>query len=83
MKLILNETDSGYALKDIEVGGSPIRDDAVFKVLLSTELNSLFERVLPGHELPEKLGQSLSAEWTNLICGGIQPAAAEDYIEIR
>ena len=83
MKLILNETDSGYALKDIEVGGSPIRDDAVFKVLLSTEFNSLFERVLPGHELPEKLGQSLSAEWTNLICGGIQPAAAEDYIEIR
>ena len=83
MKLILSETDGGYALKDIEVDGSPIRDDAVFKLLLSTELNSLFERILPGHELPVKLGPTLSAEWTNLICGGVQPAAAEDYIEIE
>ena len=82
MKLILSETDGGYALKDIEVDGSPIRDDAVFKVLLSTEFNSLFERVLPGHELPERLGSTLSTEWTNLICSGVQPAAAEDYIEI-
>ena len=83
MKLILNKTDSGYALKDIEVDGSPIRDDAVFKVLLSTEFNSLFARVLPEHELPLKLDKTLSADWTALICDGVQPAAAEDYIEIR
>ena len=83
MKLIVSEANGCYALKDIEIGGSPIRDDAVFKVLLSTELNSLFERVLPGHELPENLGPNLSTEWTNLICGGIQPAAAEDYIELH
>ena len=83
MKLLLSETDGGYALKDIEVGGSPIRDDAVFKVLLSTEFNSLFARVLPEHELPLKLDKTLSADWTALICDGVQPAAAEDYIEIR
>ena len=68
---------------DIEVDGSPIRDDAIFKVLLSTEFNSLFARVLPEHELPLKLDKTLSADWTALICDGVQPAAAEDYIEIR
>lgn len=82
MKLTLAGTGNGYELKLIEVDGAAIQDDAVYKILLSTEFNSLFARVLPDRPAPERLGVHLATAWTNLMSGGGLLAAAEEYIEI-
>ena len=82
MKLIVTDTGDGYELKDIEVDGLAIADDTVYRILLSGELDSLFSRVFPDRETPERLGVHLATAWTNLIVEGASPAVPEDYIEI-
>ena len=82
MKLTLTGTGNGYELKLSEVDGAAIQDDAVYKILLSTEFNSLFARVLPDRPAPERLGVHLATAWTNLMSGGGLLAASEEYIEI-
>ena len=83
MKLILIDTGNGYALKDIEIDGASMPDDAVYKVLVSGELDALFARVFPNQEVPERLGVHLAHAWSTLISEGAQPAQPEDYIRIE
>lgn len=82
MKLIVTDTGDGYELKDIEVNGTTIVDDTVYKILVSGELDSLFARVFPNQEAPERLGVNLSQAWSSLMSESGQPAAPEDYIRI-
>lgn len=82
MKLTLSDTENGYVLKNIEVDGAAIGDDTVYRILLSTEFNSLFARVFPNQKAPERLGKNLAKAWSSLMMEGVQPAQPEDYIEI-
>lgn len=82
MKLIVTDTGDGYELKDIEVNGTTIVDDIVYKILVSGELDSLFARVFPNQEAPERLGVNLSQAWSSLMSEGVQPVEPEDYIRI-
>lgn len=82
MKLILTDTGNGYELNGIEVGGTAIEDDTVYKILVSGELDPLFARVFPDQEAPERLNTNLSKAWTTLMTEGGQLEAPEDYIEI-
>lgn len=82
MKLIVTDTGDGYELKDIEVNGTTIVDDTVYKIMVSGELDALFARVFPSQEAPERLGVNLSQAWSSLMSEGGQPAQPEDYIRI-
>lgn len=83
MKLIVTKTGDGYELKDIEVDGTTIGDDTVYKILVSGELDSLFARVFPNQNAPERLGVNLTNAWSSLMSEGGQPEAPEDYIRIE
>lgn len=83
MKLIVTKTGDGYELKDIEVDGTTIGDDTVYKILVSGELDSLFARVFPNQNAPERLGLNLANAWSSLMTEGGQPEAPEDYIRIE
>lgn len=83
MKLIVTKTGDGYELKYIEVDGTTIGDDTVYKILVSGELDSLFARVFPNQNAPERLGVNLANAWSSLMTEGAQPEAPEDYIRIE
>ena len=83
MKLIVTDIGDGYELKDIEVGGTSIADDTVYKILLSSEFGTLFADVFPNQKAPEKLGVNLADAWTSFIRDEFQPEAPEDYIVIE
>lgn len=84
MKMILTDTGNGYELKDIEVDGTTIGDDTVYKILVSGELDSLFARVFLNQEAPKRLGVNLSQAWSALITEeGKKPEQPEDYIKIE
>ena len=84
MKMILTDTGNGYELKDIEVDGTTIGDDTVYKILVSGELDSLFARVFLNQEASERLGVNLSQAWSALLTEeGKKPEQPEDYIKIE
>lgn len=84
MKMILTDTGNGYELKDIEVDGTTIGDDTVYKILVSGELDSLFARIFLNQEASERLGVNLSQAWSALLTEeGKKPEQPEDYIKIE
>lgn len=83
MKLIVTDIGDGYELQDIEVDGTSIVDDTVYKIVVSNELDSLFARVFPNQKAPERLGMHLAQAWPPLMSNGAQPAQPEDYIRIE
>lgn len=83
MKLIVTDIGDGYELKDIEVDGTSIADDTVYKILVSSEFDALFARIFPNKKAPEKLGVNLADAWTAFISDETQPEAPEDYITIE
>lgn len=83
MKMILAQTDGGYALEDIEVGGAPVDDAASYTVILPhLQLGAVVERVLPGVEL-EDIATTIAALWSQSVAAGTQPAAPEDYLALK
>ena len=83
MRLIVTDTGNGYELKDIEVDGTAIADDTVYKILVSGELDALFARVFPDREAPERLGVHLAQAWSSMMLDGVSPAEPEAYIRIE
>ena len=83
MKMILCQTDGGYALEDIEVGGTAVDDDANYTIILPhLQVGALVQRVLPGVEL-EDIATTVAVLWSQTVAAGTQPAAPEDYIAIK
>ncbi len=83
MKLILNETENGYELKDITVDGESIDDDTLYKVLLSGYLQPAFNRVITNGPQMESYGMALSGVWQSAIYDGQKVAEPEDYILVE
>ncbi len=83
MKLVLTETENGYALKDIQVNGESVQDEAEYTVLLPGQLQTVFDRVITDGAQMETMETSLSVAWQTAIAEGQKPAEPEDYIRIE
>lgn len=82
MKLVLKDTGSGYQLKDIEVAGISLKDDNVYKLLITTDIETVFVKACPNQEALQPLELTLADVWSTVIGEGQQPAEPEDYIEL-
>lgn len=83
MKLILKDTGNGYQLKNITVDGISMKEDAVYKLLITTSIEPVFKRACPNHEALQPQKNALFEVWSSVIGKGQQPAEPEDYIAIE
>lgn len=84
MKMILTDTGNGYVLKDIEIDGAAMLDDAVYKIMVSGDFDALFAQVIENKEVPERMKMNLGRAWSILIIDeGKKPEQPEDYIKIE
>lgn len=82
MKLVLNEKEKGYILKDIKINNLPIIDDEIYTILIPTTFESLFATSNLSQKEIEPIEMPLAVIWYKIISEKILPNAPEDYIEI-
>ena len=83
MKMIVNQGESGFSLKDLTVNDKKIDKEKEYSILLSDTTMSVLKKINPGCEIEQIKDTTLSSAWTAAIENGQQPSAPEDYIEVE
>ena len=83
MKMIVNQEESGFSLKDLTVNDKKIDKEKEYSILLTDTTMSVLKKINPECEIRRLGNTTLSSAWTAAMENGQQPSAPEDYIEVE
>ena len=83
MKMIVNQAESGFSLKDLTVNDKKIDKEKEYSILLTDTTMSVLKKINPECEIRQLGNTTLSSAWTVAMANGQQPSAPEDYIEVE
>ena len=83
MKMIVNQAESGFSLKDLTVNDKKIDKEKEYSILLTDTTMSVLKKINPKCEIEQLKDTTLSSAWTKAMSKGQQPSAPEDYIEVE
>lgn len=83
MKIIVNQAESGFSLKDLTVNGKKIDKEKEYSILLTDTTMSVLKKINPKCEIEQLKDATLSSAWIEAMSKGQQPSAPEDYIEVE
>ena len=83
MKVIVNQAESGFSLKDLTVNDKKIDKEKEYSILLTDTTMSVLKKINPKCEIEQLKDTTLSSAWIEAMSKGQQPSAPEDYIEVE
>ena len=83
MKMIVNQEESGFSLKDLTVNDKKIDKEKEYSILLTDTTMSVLKKINPKCEIEQLKDTTLSSAWIEAMSKGQQPSAPEDYIEVE
>ena len=83
MKIIVNQAESGFSLKDLTVNDKKIDKEKEYSILLTDTTMSVLKKINPKCEIEQLKDTTLSSAWLEAMSKGQQPSAPEDYIEVE
>ena len=83
MKIIVNQAESGFSLKDLTVNDKKIDKEKEYSILLTDTTMSVLKKINPKCEIEQLKDTTLSSAWIEAMSKGQQPSAPEDYIEVE
>ena len=83
MKMIVNQEESGFSLKDLTVNDKKIDKEKEYSILLTDTTMSVLKKINPKCEIEQLKDTTLSSAWITAMSKGQQPSAPEDYIEVE
>ena len=83
MKIIVNQAESGFLLKDLTVNDKKIDKEKEYSILLTDTTMSVLKKINPKCEIEQLKDTTLSSAWIEAMSKGQQPSAPEDYIEVE
>ena len=83
MKMIVNQAESGFSLKDLTVNDKKIDKEKEYSILLTDTTMSVLKKINPKCEIEQLKDTTLSSAWIEAMSKGQQPSAPEDYIEVE
>jgi raffinose/stachyose/melibiose transport system substrate-binding protein len=83
MKIIVENKENGFLLKDITVNEKKIDEEKEYSILLTDTPMSILNRISPECEITQLADTTLSSAWISFMSQGQQPSAPEDYIEVE
>ena len=83
MKMIVNQEESGFSLKDLTVNDKKIEKEKEYSILLTDTTMSVLKKINPKCEIEQLKDTTLSSAWITAMSKGQQPSAPEDYIEVE
>ena len=83
MKMIVNQEESGFSLKDLTVNDKKIDKEKEYSILLTDTTMSVLKKINLKCEIEQLKDTTLSSAWTEAMSNGQQPSAPEDYIEVE
>ena len=83
MKMIVNQEESGFSLKNLTVNDKKIEKEKEYSILLTDTTMSVLKKINSECEIRQLGDTTLSSAWTTAMANGQQPSAPEDYIEVE
>ena len=83
MKIIVNQEENGFSLKDLTVNDKKIDKEKEYSILLTDTTMSVLKKINPKCEIEQLKDTTLSSAWIEAMSKGQQPSAPEDYIEVE